>query len=1154
VSVGRSSGGMAGDAWIARGVIETPRIGSLVLLVIGFVAGSASAITLSTGDRLSVTFSDADGAVTSVSVGGLPVALIVGEPGGWSVRVGNPISPFVVQHSDFDAGAGSVVSARNAYWDDYGSYVSWVSDGGIDDSGHLLLGDGSTEGAGMAMALPVAVGAAGKLKISWWARSASTETTHILCVRIYDAQGQDITSSSNTPSGWSYTGTSLAHGVWGFGCSQADTWEYFERTYGVSTDAAYVRVSLRHWTGGDHLLHVDDFHLDAVGGIEWGERVAVAGPVVPIDDAFSQSVDVVGMDLHVDTTMRAVGGYIETEAALQDLSAPLTDRAIQLDWTLPVKALRKRWWDDIDTWRPITMGTLYRNTFDHNRHPISYYPFSSISGSEFGLSLAVPQEVPTPQRFEYDADVGLSSVWEIGLSPVTVKLGPGHATVAATLYGHDPAWGFRAAAQRYYERFPEYFEKRTTREGAWLYPIHPSQIPDPLDFGFAFHETNPVSDAELDLCHQLGIGVFYYTTPWDVWQPWGDDPDKPPYEERVARLEEWAATDQWLIEWQPDGGIDGSGHLLLGDGVSTGAGMATASPFAVQPGQPVRISWQAKVADVETTQILCVRLFDGQGNDITQATPAPSGWFYSGASEAHVIAGIANASLDVWEPFVYDYSVPADAAQMRLSLRHWNGGDHWVHIDDLRVEDISGQTVWLALDFDADGGPWVSAQNDNWENAGPIWLRVPRQTTAQAVINSSPLDAAGRYFIDSHSYLWHEWGSDGNWFQAWPVNPDPDLPSPNTFELHREHWIHYDLDNTDGVYIDSVTTGSISGWENRRPDHLAVADWPLTFSWDDGRAAQIAPQAHEEFFAVISDEVRSLGKAMMLNIFPKAMRFHSHQGDVLGSEISQLVESDANSRLRRTLARHRVVSNLLQWGWDQPTYATYEQMEEFIRGQLFWGFYPAVSSAGGMMNGASPDRYFLHPELYERDRPLFQHYMPVIQSLSAAGWEPVTYATATGQADIERFGSADQGVVFLTVRGSDGAALQSEVTLDLAACGAGGACSLADARDVLLDQPLPAAFHISPARVSFAVSLGAGEVGVYQFVVDPYAPGDVDQDGDVDLGDYGDFLSCYNGPNAPPPVPACDTLDLDRDGDVDLSDYGIFLTCYNGPQNPPACW
>jgi hypothetical protein len=72
-------------------------------------------------------------------------------------------------------------------------------------------------------------------------------------------------------------------------------------------------------------------------------------------------------------------------------------------------------------------------------------------------------------------------------------------------------------------------------------------------------------------------------------------------------------------------------------------------------------------------------------------------------------------------------------------------------------------------------------------------------------------------------------------------------------------------------------------------------------------------------------------------------------------------------------------------------------------------------------------------------------------------------------------------------------------------------------------------------------------------------PQDSDGDGDVDLTDYGAFLSCYNGPTNPyaddPTICICFDSDPTGapDGDVDLSDYGDFLTCYNGPANPPNC-
>jgi hypothetical protein len=100
----------------------------------------------------------------------------------------------------------------------------------------------------------------------------------------------------------------------------------------------------------------------------------------------------------------------------------------------------------------------------------------------------------------------------------------------------------------------------------------------------------------------------------------------------------------------------------------------------------------------------------------------------------------------------------------------------------------------------------------------------------------------------------------------------------------------------------------------------------------------------------------------------------------------------------------------------------------------------------------------------------------------------------------------------------------------------------------------------SDARYYYKATSGAlayppsGDAASVFFDTLAFPPADTDQDGDVDLSDYGAFLSCYNGPGQPAAGGAeCDGLDDDDDGDVDLADYGVFLDCYNGPNNPPAC-
>jgi hypothetical protein len=58
-------------------------------------------------------------------------------------------------------------------------------------------------------------------------------------------------------------------------------------------------------------------------------------------------------------------------------------------------------------------------------------------------------------------------------------------------------------------------------------------------------------------------------------------------------------------------------------------------------------------------------------------------------------------------------------------------------------------------------------------------------------------------------------------------------------------------------------------------------------------------------------------------------------------------------------------------------------------------------------------------------------------------------------------------------------------------------------------------------------------------------PGDLDDDGDVDLIDFARFQGCFDpggGPEA-----ECTCGDLDGDDDIDLSDYGRWEATFEGP-------
>lgn len=92
--------------------------------------------------------------------------------------------------------------------------------------------------------------------------------------------------------------------------------------------------------------------------------------------------------------------------------------------------------------------------------------------------------------------------------------------------------------------------------------------------------------------------------------------------------------------------------------------------------------------------------------------------------------------------------------------------------------------------------------------------------------------------------------------------------------------------------------------------------------------------------------------------------------------------------------------------------------------------------------------------------------------------------------------------------------------------------SLSAPRANVLDsvQPAPAFSPVSASTVSLAAASFSFTVGGA-----PDCPGDLDDDGDVDLGDLGVVLAAFN---------RTADGDLDGDGDTDLGDLGIVLSAF----------
>lgn len=833
--------------------MRLPFAAVLVLLIFSRISAGAQ---LSTSDELRLAFDPAEGNVSELRLGQQSIPLLSGVSGSLSLRRAIPLTTTTLLRDDFSSDAGRWNSAQNANWNTSELYHTFIANGGIGGTPYLQLGNGTMTGAGAAFAERQVVASGSHLRISWAGRTATTSTKSICCVRIFDADGQDITSRSAAPAGWIWSATSAAHVIFGMTNTIPDAWEPFSVHYQVPDGAAYYMLSLRYWNDGVPRVDVDDLTVEQVGGVGFGPEYKLASPVAENGSGLRQEGVFADLALSASVTWKAEPRLLRAQVELQQLAFDAPDLPLRVAWNLPVDASGWTWCHDPMTTQTVEANRLYENTFSTLSRRISIYPWSALTSGDKGIALAVPMDCPRLQRSWWASDTGLATAVDLCLSSRTLHLGSGRATFDFVLYRFDPEWEFRSAAAGYYQRFPQFFQKRTTHEGCWLYPIAPDRIAEPADFGFAFFEGGPLLPAARQLCHDLGITIHRYHEPWNAWQPYGKITEKPPYEIRVETLKAWAA---------------------------------------------------------ETT----------------------------------------------------------------------------------------------------------TAQ----------WLGAPRHETARAVLASAYTDSQGRYPLDGHSYFWSQWGGVAN--QLWLCHADPETSPPGIWHIFRDRLIDHRASERDGMYIDSIQAdGALGNVEDFTPQHHATVRQPLSFSMKTAAAVIAGPIGHYDYIDWLSRYEHDRGRTIMANIFPYAYRFYAHLLDIAGSEIMNVDESLQAAAHRRFHFYRKANTNLLQW-WKGDQFVTHEQVERYILGQLYWGFWPGIASCGGNIGwGNTLERYFLHPELYERDRPLFRKYIPLIRELSRAGWEPIPYGrTSRPEVLMERFGSGPESVLF-TLRNTAATTVTARIRVD----------------------------------------------------------------------------------------------------------------------------
>jgi hypothetical protein len=303
---------------------------------------------------------------------------------------------------------------------------------------------------------------------------------------------------------------------------------------------------------------------------------------------------------------------------------------------------------------------------------------------------------------------------------------------------------------------------------------------------------------------------------------------------------------------------------------------------------------------------------------------------------------------------------------------------------------------------------------------------------ARALFNSGTQDPSGRFNLEFRNEPW----ANGAVFV---LNPNPELPSGPDRPTRAS--VAYTVADAirrygpeaarksgvlDGEYLDSL-----EGWSDvldYRPASLQACPYPIPFETDTRAPALPEWYSTHAFTRFLRDDLHNRGKLLMANSVPIRFSIFAPLLDVMGIEVNWLdsdgnwrPESDETLSMRRTLSFRKPYLLLQNTNFDRFTPAI---VERYFQRSLFYGIFPSMFSAD-----AATHPYWDTPALYNRDRPLFLKYIPIIKRLSAAGWEPITFASSDNpKVYVERYGPR-----LLTLLNDSPSHQTATVTVNLAA-------------------------------------------------------------------------------------------------------------------------
>ena len=713
------------------------------------------------------------------------------------------------------------------------------------------------------------------------------------------------------------------------------------------------------------------------------------------------------LQLELSATYRRKGQALLIEGEVRDLTDK--DRAVTVVCTHAVDAAGWAWHDDQRTTREITPTGTFANVVAIGAGATrmsSRYPLACISGPDKAVAVGAPLDVPRLWRFGYSVDFReLYAAVDLGLSKETRNF-PSRAGFSLALFPCDPGWGFRSALAEYYDLFPHCFTKRNAKEGIWMPFTDVATVQDFQDFGFQFQEGAP--NVAFDEAH--GIYSFVYVEPMSQWLP------MPPEMERT-----------------PERAIKFAGEKAAGGHRQSRATLVSATEDADR-------CWHAHVTNAPWCDGALFYLNPSPGLTGTGAD-SPTQFGHEWATIDNRVRNAAKHTA-AWRPWEKGYDVApgqgrngSTAARMRRGEAGPSAG-----ATQAIVLNQTGARPFVARAWTKAEGVTGDADNNyalyidlRYTDGTPGWGFVAEAQTGthdwqmleERIEPQKPVHSLSCHLLFRAPHQGTVWFDDA--FLAEEGSTENRVRQPGFEAKAARDAVQPVLD---GTYIDSFEMAAAT--LNYRREHFANATIPLTFD-GDGRACQLGVFNTVEFAREVARRMWQGGRMMFANSTPNRFPWGAAWLDVMGTETNwapagaYTPNSDAVMNYRRAICYQRPYLLLLNTVYDdfKP-----EWVELYFKRCTAYGIFPGFFS-----HNAADAPYWTRPNLYNRDRPLFRKYIPLIQALSAAGWEPVTHArSGNPSVYVERFGKPG-GPMFLTVFNDSHEPQGAQVGLDLKALG-----------------------------------------------------------------------------------------------------------------------